>query len=97
MPTMGVTFLLQLRVALKFTSAAGQGKTTMQNHDDGRSVAVQLKVWLECDGSIRIAVPGMSAPFVRVKNDPERPSGHPSLFRLLARTLRERGRPAPEV
>ena len=66
----------------------------MQNGDDGRSVSVQVEFWLECDGSIRLALPGFPAPVV-IKNDPQRPSGHPSLFRYLAHFLRDVGAPAP--
>ncbi len=69
----------------------------MQNGEDGRSVLVTVKFWFESDGSIRQALPGFPAPFARIKDDPERPSGHPRLFRFLARYLRERGVPEPQI
>jgi hypothetical protein len=67
-----------------------------QIHDDG-SVSLKVDVWLESDGSIRLALPGSSEPPLRIKNDAERPSGHPRLFRFLARYLKEQGAPAPRV
>jgi hypothetical protein len=69
----------------------------MQNGDAGRSVSVTVEFWFESDGSIRLAVPGFPPPFVRIKDDPERPSGHPRLFRFLARSLREQGVPEPQA
>jgi hypothetical protein len=63
-------------------------------HDDG-SVSLNVEVRLEDDGSIRLALPGSADPPVRIKNDAERPSGHPRLFRFLAQYLREKGAPAP--
>ncbi len=69
----------------------------MQPGDDGRSVSVTIKVWFERDGSIRLEVPGVPPPFVLIKDDPERPSGHPRLFRSLARYLREQGVPEPQA
>jgi hypothetical protein len=65
-----------------------------QSHDAG-SVSLKVDVWLESDGSIRLALPGSSEPPIRIKNDAERPSGHPRLFRFLAQVLREKGAPAP--
>ena len=65
-----------------------------QIHDDG-SVSLKVDLWFETDGSIRLALPGSSEPPVRIMNDAERPSGHPRLFRFLARCLRENGAPAP--
>jgi len=66
------------------------------DHDDERrSVSLQVRVWLESDGSIRLAVPGIPEPMVMIKNDPDRPSGHPKLYRYLAQRLRDRGAPAP--
>ena len=61
-----------------------------QVHDDG-SVSLKVDVWFETDGSIRLALPGSSEPPLRIKNDAERPSGHPRLFRFLAQCLREKG------
>ena len=65
-----------------------------QNHDDG-SVSLKVDVRFETDGSIRLTLPGSSEPPVRIKNDAERPSGHPRLFRFLAQCLREKGAPVP--
>ena len=67
----------------------------MQVGEDGRSVRLNVKVWLESDGSIRLA--SDSDPSLRaiIKNDPERPLGHPTLFKRLAHCLRRMGVPAP--
>ena len=65
--------------------------------EDGKTVSVEVTIWLEDDGSIRMALPGFASPHIRIKNDPERPSGHPRLFRSLARCLKENGAPSPLV
>lgn len=67
-----------------------------QTHDDG-SVTLEVNISLGSDGSIRLAVPNSSEPPVRIKNDAERPSGHPRLFKFLAQYLREDGDPAPSA
>ncbi len=69
----------------------------MQQIHDAGSVSLKVDVWLESDGSIRLALPGSSDPPIRIKNDAERPSGHPRLFKFLAQCLREKGLPAPRV
>jgi hypothetical protein len=58
---------------------------------------VEVTIWLESDGSIQMALPGFGPPHIRIKNDPERPSGHPRLFRFLAECLMKKGAPAPFV
>ena len=62
-----------------------------------RSVSLTVKGWFELGGSIRLAVPDFPLAFVRIKEDPERPSGHPKLFRFLARYLRTQGVPEPRA
>lgn len=69
----------------------------MQNSDDGRSVSVQVECWFESDGSIRVAIAGFPPPHLTVKNDPERPSGHPRLFRFLSQCLQKQGVAAPQL
>jgi len=69
----------------------------MKISDDGKAVSVEIKVWLECDGSIRLALPGFPPPYVTIKNDPERPSGHPRLFRYLAQHLTSSGALSPRI
>lgn len=64
----------------------------METDINARSVSIQVTFWMEDDGSIRLIgddLPGLCA---RIKNDPERPSGHPTLFRQLTRYLRSLGR-----
>ena len=63
--------------------------------EDGRSVTLEVKVWFESDGSIRLASDADPALRAIIKNDPERPLGHPTLFKRLAQCLRVMGVPAP--
>ena len=63
----------------------------MQVSEDGRSVSLNVKFWFEDDGSIRLTSEGDPALRVIIKNDPERPSGHPTLFKRLAQCLRVMG------
>jgi hypothetical protein len=69
----------------------------MQVAEDGRSVKLNVKIWLESDGSIRLASEAEPALRVIIKNDPDRPLGHPSLFKRLAQCLRSAGVPAPRT
>ncbi len=64
---------------------------SMQVSDDGRSVNLNVKIWFENDGSIRLTSEADPALRVIIKNDPERPSGHPMLFKRLAQCLRIMG------
>jgi len=66
----------------------------METYGD-EPVSVQIKFWLESDGSIGLEVPGALQRTIRIKDDPLRPSGHPRLYRYLARHLRRRGVRAP--
>lgn len=68
---------------------------TMQVGEDGRSVSLNVKFWLESDGSIRMTSDAEPSLRVIIKNDPERPLGHPTLFKRLAQCLRNMGVPAP--
>ena len=72
-------------------------EVTMQQIHDDRSVSLKVDVWLETDGSIGLALPGSPEPPIRIKNDAERPSGHPRLYKFLAQCLKERGLPAPRA
>lgn len=67
----------------------------MEVGEDGRSVNLNVKVWYESDGSIRLTSQVDPSLRVIIKNDPERPLGHPTLFKRLAMYLRESGVPAP--
>ena len=51
--------------------------------------SVEVKIWLESDGSICLTGPGFGQPPVRIKNDPARPSGHPRLYKHLTQYLRQ--------
>ena len=65
--------------------------TTMQVNEDGRSVSLNVKFWFEEDGSIRLTSEADPSLRITIKNDPERPSGHPTLFKRLAQCLRVMG------
>ena len=67
----------------------------MQVGEDGRSVSLNVKFWFESDGSIRLTSEAEPSLRVIIKNDPERPLGHPALFKRLAQCLRNMGVPAP--
>jgi len=67
----------------------------MEVAEDGRSVNLNVRVWYESDGSIRLTSPVDPRLHVTIKNDPERPSGHPTLFKRLGDCLRTMGVPAP--
>jgi hypothetical protein len=69
----------------------------MQIGEDGRSVSLNVKFWLESDGSIRLASDADPSLRVIIKNDPGRPLGHPSLFKRLAQCLQTMGVPAPRT
>jgi hypothetical protein len=70
---------------------------SMKVSEDGKTVSVEVRISLESDGSIQMTLPGLAPPPIRIKNDAARPSGHPRLFRSLAKHLIENGVPAPLV
>jgi hypothetical protein len=61
----------------------------------GKSVYVRIGMFLYKDGSIHLTAPGILGFHVAVNKEPERPNGHPTLFKRLAKCLREKGAPAP--
>ena len=63
----------------------------MQVSEDGKSVRLNVEFWFESDGSIRLTSEADPSLRVIIKNDPERPSGHPMLFKRLAQCLRIMG------
>ena len=69
----------------------------MQVSEDRRSVRLNVEFWFESDGSIRLTSESDPTLRVIIKNDPERPSGHPTLFKRLAQCLRVMGVPEPTV
>ena len=73
----------------------GIGGKKMEVAEDGRSVNLHVTVWYESDGSIRLSSPVDPSLRATIKNDPERPSGHPTLFKRLAQCLSTMGVPAP--
>ena len=71
------------------------GGKIMHVAEDGRSVRLNVKFWLENDGSIRLTSEADPSLRVIIKNDPERPLGHPTRFKRLAKVLRTMGVPSP--
>lgn len=71
------------------------GGSTMQVSEDGKSVRLNVEFWFESDGSIRLTSEADPTLRIIIKNDPERPSGHPMLFKRLAQCLRIMGVPEP--
>lgn len=68
----------------------------MEVSKKGNAVYVNMGMWFEKDGSIHLTAPGVPGFHVAVNKEPDRPNGHPTLFRRLANCLRENGAPAPE-
>jgi hypothetical protein len=62
----------------------------------GKSVYVKMGMWLEKDGSIHFSAPGVHGFHVAVNREPEKRNGHPTLYKRLAKCLRDMGAPAPE-
>ena len=62
----------------------------------GKAVSTEVGFWLEKDGSIHLTIKEDPTGHVAVNADPRRRNGHPTLFRRLAKALREAGAPAPE-
>ena len=63
---------------------------------DGKRVTIEVQFWLDDDGSIRVASKDGQDFLVRVKAEPLKRNGHPSLFRRLRWLLKEAGAPAPK-
>ena len=64
----------------------------------GKSVALELAFWWdEADKAIHLASNDAEVDtlHVAVRSDGTKPSGHPYLFRELAKCLRAKGAPAP--
>ena len=65
----------------------------------GQSVAVEVAFWwVPKDKAIHLASndPEAESLHVAIRADPNKPSGHPYLFRELVKCLRMKGAPAPE-
>lgn len=68
------------------------GGGVMQADVNPRGVSIQVTFWMEDDGSIRLVGDNLPGLCARIRSDPERPSGHPTLFRQLTGYLRTLGR-----
>lgn len=64
---------------------------------NGNAVYAEVGFWLEPDGSIHLTIKDDPSGHVAINREPDRPNGHPTLFRRLAKALREAGAPAPEA
>ena len=68
----------------------------MRKGPDGKRVHIEIDFWLDDDGStIRVSSKERPDFHVRVKPEPLKRNGHPSLYRRLAWLLRDAGAPAP--
>jgi len=63
----------------------------------GRTVYLEVGFWLEKDGSIHLAAKGVPRFHVAINEEPNKRNGHPTLFRRLAKCLRDAGAPSPTV
>jgi len=63
----------------------------------GKSVAIEMSFWMTEDGAIHLVSNDRDAPtfHVAVRDKKSKPSGHPYLYRELAKCLRKMGAPAP--
>jgi hypothetical protein len=71
----------------------------MELSSKGRSLTMEVSSWMMEDGAIHLTSndPDVRTFYVVVRPDPAKPSGHPYLFRELAKCLRQKGAPAPDV
>lgn len=69
----------------------------MRLSEKGESVSMELALWMSGDGAIHLASndPEARTFHIDVRHDPSKPSGHPYLYRELAKCLRIMGAPAP--
>jgi hypothetical protein len=69
----------------------------MRSGMDKNSVKIEIRFWLDDDGStIRISSEPRPDFHVRVKPEPLKRNGHPSLYRRLSWLLRDAGAPPPD-
>ena len=74
----------------------------MELSSKGRSVSLEVDFWWKPeDRTIHLATndkdPGAETFHVAIREDATKANGHPSLFRNLAKCLRSKGAPAPEL
>jgi hypothetical protein len=84
-----------LEAVLAGITSEVKGRNTMETSREGRSMYVRMGMWLEKDGSIHLSAPGVPGFHVAINSDPRKPNGHPTLFKRLAKCLRDNGAPAP--
>jgi hypothetical protein len=71
-------------------------EVAMHSDADKKNVQIGIQFWLDEDGStIRVSSNARPDFNVRLKPDPLKRNGHPSLYRRLAWLLRDAGMPAP--
>lgn len=82
-----------------FCDAILGGRKNMRLSRKGKSVAIEIAFWLTDDGAIHVATNDKEADtfHVAVRSDPTKPSGHPYLYRELAKLLHKMGAPAPSA
>ncbi len=69
----------------------------MRVSKDGKSVHVEIGFWLDPDGSIHMTSNELDDFHIAVNEDPARKNGHPTLYRRLAKLLKDAGAPSPET
>jgi hypothetical protein len=83
----------QYRVGIVRCRAMGEHMIEVSK--EGRTIYFRIGVWLEKDDSIHLSASDVDGFHVAVNKDPEKPNGHPTLFKRLAKCLRDNGAPAP--
>lgn len=66
-----------------------------QTKSGSSAIYLRFGVWLDKDGSIHMTDRDRKDFHISVTSDPASPRGHRTLFRNLAKCLREEGVPAP--
>jgi hypothetical protein len=69
----------------------------MLSKADEKIIHIEIRFWLDDDGStIRVTSDARPDFNIRVKPEPLKRNGHPSLYRRLAWLLKDAGVPAPK-
>lgn len=63
----------------------------------GKSVHFEVGIWCDKKDIIHVTCNEIDDFHIAVNPEPERPNGHPTLYRRLAKCLKEAGAPAPSI
>jgi hypothetical protein len=71
----------------------------MRLSEKGRTVIMELGFWMNDDGTIHLTGndPEVETFHVAIRQDPAKNSGHPYLYRELAKCLKQMGAKMPDL